>query len=445
MSSCKVLQTDVAASDLERQLKADMKKQSQLSKDGLTMECPSWLNQEYMEQCLRSHYNDNELEILKFQATPCLGKGENYLGVLTRVKVEFLLPSKNVTETRSYVVKSMLQDKIFDEVYGSDVFLCEMIMYEKVIPKLKTLLSDINETEEIFARTVAVDRRRSCLIFEDLNERNYFTVDRLKGLNREIVELMLRKLAKMHAASAVLNERESGYLESFQRGLVSRHNDKNYSVVTGMFDACKKFVAQSPGFQDISQKLEKLKDNYMELCLRVFDPMPNHLNVLNHGDLWSTNIMVKYDPVSGKPLDMIIIDYQFVVWGSPGIDLWYNFNTSLEEDLHLNKQDELIQNYYYTLSDTLKKLSFQGHIPTLHEFHLQLEEKAFYRLHSTCFIQPIHRCIDTGDADFATLIKNTKHAMQFKESCYTKNPYCQRIIRHLLPKFERKGLLCLNQ
>uniref|UniRef100_A0A1A9WJG9 CHK domain-containing protein n=1 Tax=Glossina brevipalpis TaxID=37001 RepID=A0A1A9WJG9_9MUSC len=362
LSICKVLQSEVTISGLEHQLQVDNKKQSELIKDGALTQDLSWLNQQYMEQCLRSYYEDNKLKILKFQTMPCLGKGENYLGVLTRVKVEFSLSSKNGIKKRSYVVESMLQDNIFQEVYGSDIFLCEMNVYEQVIAKLKALLSGINEKEEIFVKTIAMDRQRSWLIFDDLNARNYVMVDRLKGLNREIAELILKKLAKMHAAS----------------------------------------VAQWPEFEDISHKLEKLKKNYLELWLRVFDPIANHLNVLNHGDLWSPDIMVKCDPVSRKPLNVIIIDFQFAVWGSPAIDLWYNFNTSLEKDLHLNKQDELIQSYYYTLSDTLKKLSFQG-------------------FHCTCFIQPAQRCINTDNADFSTLIQNNERGMRFKESCYTDN------------------------
>ncbi|GBO99637.1 hypothetical protein EVAR_72024_1 [Eumeta japonica] len=52
-------------------------------------DCPEWLTKDYIETRLRSYYSDAKLKLLKMYAKPALGKGENYGGILTRVKVEF--------------------------------------------------------------------------------------------------------------------------------------------------------------------------------------------------------------------------------------------------------------------------------------------------------------------------------------------------------------------
>lgn len=59
-------------------------------------------------------------------------------------------------------------------------------------------------------------------------------------------------------------------------------------------------------------------------------------------------------------------------------------------------------------------------------------------------MQPVQRCEETEDADFNALMKQDERAINFKNACY-KNPYCQGMIRKLLPVYERKGLLDVNQ
>ncbi|GBO99639.1 hypothetical protein EVAR_72025_1 [Eumeta japonica] len=244
---------------------------------------------------------------------------------------------------------------------------------------------------------MAVDKEKSALIFEDLNEKGFIMPSRLEGLDMDTTKIVLRKLAKMHACSAVLNERESKSL--------------NAMIAT---------VAQWPEFQDLSEQLKLLKPNYMELTKQVFDPLASHLNVFCHGDLWTNNVLVKYDSKTKKPLDVIIIDFQYSVWGSPAIDLFYLFNTSLKEEMHLSSQDELIQYYYYYLNDTLQKLKYQGDIPSLHKF-----QPAAAREIILC---PCNENVVNDDADFNALMQTDERAIRFKNTCYT-NPYIQNIIK----------------
>ncbi|TMW48478.1 hypothetical protein DOY81_006441 [Sarcophaga bullata] len=409
---------------------------------------PDWLTKDYFEQCLRDYYHDKTLKLMKMHAKPALGKGENYGGILTRVKAEFTLDDgKSVNRKKGgYIIKTSFEgdELAIKAMEPYDIFNREIEIYEKILPKLKLLLKEAGDDEQIFAETMAVDKQKSVLIFEDLNDRDFIMPDRLKGLDMDIAKIVLRKLAKMHACSAVLNERESKSLEKYDCGMFNRHTENYAPCWLGCLEACTRFVAQWPDFKHISDKLSQLKPKYMELGTQVFDPLPNHLNVFCHGDLWTNNVLVKYDAKTQKPLDVIIIDFQYSAWGSPAIDLFYFINSSLIEEIHLHRQDELIQHYYYYLQDTLKKLKYQGHIPSLHQFHLQLQEKSFYAFHTTCAVQPIQRNIVTDDADFNALMQSDERARRFKYTCYT-NPYIQKMIKQLLPVYERQGLLDVDQ
>lgn len=142
-------------------------------------------------------------------------------------------------------------------------------------------------------------------------------------------------------------------------------------------DALIETVEGWKNFEYYAEKLRKLKPDLIEKGRRVFDPSPSHFNTLIHGDIWTNNIMLLYDEANQLE-NAAIIDFQFCCWTSPAVDLQYFFNTSLAEDLRLYHQEELVQYYHKKLSITLKRLNYQKHVPTLHEFQIQFLEKTFY-------------------------------------------------------------------
>ncbi|XP_073823769.1 uncharacterized protein [Musca autumnalis] len=435
----------MSASELIAKIENTLPKAKKCHEDISLEYCPEWLSKDYFESCLRSYYKDDSIKLLKLHAKPALGKGENYGGVLTRVKAEYK-NSQGCLKKGGYIVKTSFEgDELARKTMEPyDIFNREIEIYEDVLPKLKALLQEIGDDEQIFAETMAADREKSALVFEDLNERDYTMPDRLRGLDMDIALIVLRKLAKMHACSAVLNEREPHCLEHYDKGMFNRHTEIYAPCFRGCFEACTRRVAQWPEFKDIHKKLVDLIPLFMELGKRVFDPLPSHFNVFAHGDLWTNNVLVKYDKKTQKPLDVIIIDFQYSAWTSPAVDLFYFLNGSLIEGLDLEKMDEFIHHYYTYLRETLEKLKYQGSIPSLHKFHQQLQEKSFYSMHTSCVVQPIQRNNVNDDADFNALMQTDERAIRFKDTCYS-NPYMHRILRKLLPIYDHRGLLDKDQ
>ncbi|XP_030565870.1 uncharacterized protein LOC115766167 [Drosophila novamexicana] len=408
------------------------------------LDAPEWLTESYLQDALRKFYRDPKLKITALDGRPALGRGENYGGVLTRIKAEFIR-SDGSSLIGHYIIKTSFESDEFARkaMEPYDIFNREMSIYEQILPKLNALLREIKDGEQIFAETMAVDYHRSALIFQDLSARGYVMPDRLVGLDMKLARLVLRKLAKMHATSAVLNERELGALESYDRGMFNRHTDNYAPCFLGMIQAASTRLAQWPGYEQYAEKLEALVPVYMELGKRVFDVCPG-INVLAHGDLWTNNVLVKYNESTGEPEDVIIIDFQYAAWGSPAIDLFYFLNSSLQLDLHLHHQEQLIQYYFEIFSSTLRKLRYKAHIPSLHKFQLEIKKKSFYAMHTSFSIFPIQRNVETDDADFNALMKSDQRAINFKNGCYT-NPVAQKILRELLNVFDCQGLLDADQ
>jgi len=74
-------------------------------------------------------------------------------------------------------------------------------------------------------------------------------------------------------------------------------------------------------------------------------------------------------------LDVKLLDYQISYWGSPAGDLFYFLISSVQEEIKVEKFDDFIQFYHERLVDSLKKLNYDQHIPTLSELQIDLIEK----------------------------------------------------------------------
>lgn len=91
--------------------------------------------------------------------------------------------------------------------------------------------------------------------------------------------------------------------------------------------------------------------------------------------------MMKYtenDAGEKTPLNMIFVDFQYSLFSSPTIDLHYFFNNSLQESLRPNSFNELLELYHGHLVNSLERLGYKQHIPTLEELKAQYIDKRFY-------------------------------------------------------------------
>lgn len=66
------------------------------------------------------------------------------------------------------------------------------------------------------------------------------------------------------------------------------------------------------------------------------------------------------------------MDYQLSYVGSPAIDLNYFLYGSLNENVRKVHFKYIVREYQRVLQQTLEKLNYQGHIPSLKEIHIEL-------------------------------------------------------------------------
>lgn len=406
-------------------------------------EIPEWLNSEYFEQLLKKVKGDSSIKVQSLDVKYALPKGENYASVIYRVQVVFHRKDLSEEISRSYIVKGMAQTELAIEKLGEyNVYEKEMDVYEIVVPELKRLSRSLGDRSELYPSALTVDRDHSVIIFDDLSKKGFTMLDRSVGLDLTHMKMSLKLMAKLHASSLKLAELHPTIFDRYTTGMMTRETDAFYPFFYATFDALADEISTwDPKWHYYSNKLRKLRPHFVEQGLKVFDhESDDDLRVFVHGDLWINNLLFKYDSSTGKPIDIVLLDFQFCVYATPVIDLCYFFFTSPTDELRQSCFDELTQYYYYHLASYTAKLGYSKKFPTFHQFQKQLLKKMFYAVYSSMIALPVQINDDPTDADFDALLGNDERSQRYRRTIMGNKRY-QRIIKGLLPFFDRKGLL----
>ena len=97
--------------------------------------------------------------------------------------------------------------------------------------------------------------------------------------------------------------------------------------------------------------------------------------VLLHGDAWSNNMIFRYDEVTKKPVEIILIDLQLCREGDPFSDVNYTLFVSTNEDLRRKHLTSMLHLYYDTFTEICNNFS----VPTLPGWSWEEFNRRFHR------------------------------------------------------------------
>ncbi|XP_055844012.1 uncharacterized protein LOC129910600 [Episyrphus balteatus] len=150
------------------------------------------------------------------------------------------------------------------------------------------------------------------------------------------------------------------------------------------------------GIEFLIEKLEKLdefkkfvphlknveKDN-LKKCIASAksyrSESPKGIFVLNHGDFHVKNIMTKRNK-NEELEDVMLFDFQMCSFGPAILDVMYGIYMLCDPSICINNFDEIMYFYSSNFIDTLKELKFEGEIPNISDFYIELYRHRHFAL-----------------------------------------------------------------
>lgn len=310
---------------------------------------PKGITLKYLEKIIQEYYRDYSLKVEDFVIRPSKGLAFHYGGLTNKVHVALL--KNNAPIKTSFIVKEPFHD-CEDGILQLEN---EMSLYKKVLPTLNSKVNEIKKGAKICPNSITINEANDFIILEDSSLRRYNFFNSKWRMDLSKMRIVVEQLAYLHASSAVYCQRNPTALFVFNKSN-HKHLDRFYGVVRKSLER---------NFKNVPALKEEEEAILNE----------DHFNCLIHGCVWQPNILFKFE--NDKLERVTFINYHYAFYGSPAIDL-QKFINSVISDNSKEIERALVEFYYCKLNTILKKLAFEGEIPSIKEFFSQYQEYRVY-------------------------------------------------------------------
>lgn len=225
-------------------------------------------------------------------------------------------------------------------------------------------LSDVGLSDLLeIAPKCYFSRINDVLIMDDLSKVGYVGLTPNIKLEYGALKLAVRKLAKLHAGTFILEDvlskqmgKEIRLGDVYGKYLKEVVFNRDSPAMKGMEQSVTNNVLHLLGqFPDIKSSDEEMKSKCSKCYDLLFEKLgasKKYRNVICHGDAYVSNMLFKFDN-SGECEDVKLIDFQILRYCPPAQDLtFFLYQNSLKKTLDLHFT-ELINEYYTFLSEYL--------------------------------------------------------------------------------------------
>ncbi|XP_045114525.1 uncharacterized protein LOC123506478 [Portunus trituberculatus] len=284
-------------------------------------------------------------------------KGDNYASVVTSVEVKYEFDGKSSEVV--YVVKINTGKTIGGENIFDTFFQKECNFFLDIAPDINSVLKEIGHTEINVPKCfyISLEERKEVIFLEDLRARGYKMADRKQGLDKAHTTLVLRELARLHAASLLLQNKipDEHFGEKYpllKIGLA--YFLQNYSSLRKIFENSVTFTKDIIERVGGYERLSAWTDTIIPYIVDILDQMGcGEPKVVCHGDCWINNLLFRYSE-TGYPEDVMLLDLQMTYLSVPAADLNYLLYSSMTGDVRKPNIEAFLGSYYTTFKDVME-------------------------------------------------------------------------------------------
>ena len=256
-----------------------------------------------VEKALLAEKGDNA-KLFSFHMENFTSKGDNYMCTVSSVVVTYTIDKRDDKLTTSYVVKlNPCRANNFERM-GRMAFHKEIGFYSVILPFLNEELNRANEEPLRVPKCYHfVAKKGSEVIYlEDLRKSGFKMPDRYRGVDSNHCLLILKELARLHAASSILLSRwkrlESKVAEEYMYDLLAKL-DNTDGQLSFYDDFLPQFIetgagiaAQCQGYEHVAKFLLGSKRNLRTMMAQL-STVPDNFKVIIHGDCWGNNLLFR--------------------------------------------------------------------------------------------------------------------------------------------------------
>ncbi|XP_069358933.1 uncharacterized protein [Maniola hyperantus] len=259
--------------------------------------------------------------------------------------------------------------------YLGDLFEVDIEGETKDGPKeihifLKQIISDNANVPE--GERLKIVKSYECtsdaIFLENIVKKGFKTLNRIDVMPLQFAELSIAELAKLHGLAFVLEHKRTDYFEEKIKSLEPsvRFDDiiawKNY--VNKMFGIMTEHLDKHT-----KEKIDYfLHNTFYDKFPKYFKGETGSVKCMCHGDFRLSNVMVK--EIDEEDKEVVLIDFQFLFYGSPLEDLFYFLYTGTDrkfrkahmnnlKDLYHNKLAEFLKYFDLDINDVYAKKDFE--------------------------------------------------------------------------------------
>uniref|UniRef100_A0A1L8DZT5 Putative ecdysteroid kinase n=1 Tax=Nyssomyia neivai TaxID=330878 RepID=A0A1L8DZT5_9DIPT len=397
-----------------------------------------WINKELCTKIVSS-YMRKSCEITDLDIKYATRKGDNFTSALFRIKLSYSAAGGPQVHQLRFILKTPIQLDLMDAVSAEfNIFKRESVVYGTILEKCYNLLREKGDTVVFGPRPLYVEEK--LLAMEDLTAMNYNLMGKGKKFNRHQCNLVLSKVARWHASTVVLFEKEPNLFENHHVPNFSEETEHMHVFFTNLLAAAMKHNRGAPELKNFTNKLAAFTADFLPKLFGVFKRDINGFSVLSHGDMWTNNILFRHNDEDNQSDDVLFVDFQEGFFGSPGIDLNYFLYTSVEVDLLLNHYDVLIAFYHGELEKTLKLLNYSGKLPTLQDIHNEIIKIGAHGLFTLLGLVPVMTTPHTQYAEASYFFEDTEETLKARDLIFSDQQHI-KLVAKLLPRFVQNGTL----
>ncbi|XP_034488272.1 uncharacterized protein LOC117792307 isoform X2 [Drosophila innubila] len=405
------------------------------------LEAPDWLSAQFFAEVLSRHEKAPDLKVIEVKMSPASAKGDHYASVMFRGNITYTTSKGKFS--KSLIVKTMPEeDGHKKEMLGdSKIFETEIGMYTKVLPKFEEILREAGDETRLYVPCLYHSLKpRQVMIFEDLVPQGY-SVIRDREATKEEMQVALKKLAKWQAVSFHLINEKPDYLEEFKHGLFDIPNFADDPFVTCGMSSFMSMLDKIPELSKYKPQFKKLENDYLDRLRDVMQEyrenrQPDGYYVLSHGDFHLRNMMFKHSPTNGAFEDCMLLDFQISNICPITVDLIYAIYMLMGPEDRKNNYKELIDYYFTSFVDTVKKIGFKGKLPSLAELWNQISKHKSYDIFLLTTFLPMMCALESNVFDPTEALTNA----ETRQKLYFLDNFVEEV-KYLLPRFEEQGYL----